>query len=232
MPTIVDGYNVILQSGLLRGRRAPDFLQRARNALIGLIASRMPNQMTTVVFDAAQAPPNREATYVDRGVHVRFAVDHDEADELIEELIRRESAPRKLTVVSSDHRIRKAAQRRGAVSVDALDWLDQLRNARISDRSSGPLPPANVATSERDTPVPLSPEQIEPWIEAFSLEPSEWDALFAEDTATTSLPENDSTKSTQVGNQPDSQLPFENPFPEGYGEDLIEGMGDDDVLDG
>ena len=65
-----------------------------------------------------------------RGITVRFAAQYEEADELIEELIRADSAPRRLVVVSSDHRIQRAARRRRAKAVDSDVWYAELVRAR------------------------------------------------------------------------------------------------------
>ena len=48
------------------------------------------------------------AEFVQHGIHVRFAVDEGEADALLEDLIRRAATPRKLILVSDDHRIQRA----------------------------------------------------------------------------------------------------------------------------
>ncbi len=69
---------------------------------------------TIVVFDAHDAPPGLPGTMDHRGLTVRFAVGYEDADSLIEELIRSDSTPRKLVVVSSDHRLQRAARRRRA----------------------------------------------------------------------------------------------------------------------
>ena len=67
---------------------------------------------TTIVFDAKQAPPGLPHQLDHGGITVIFARGYDDADELIEELIASNSTPRRLTVVSSDHRIQRAARRR------------------------------------------------------------------------------------------------------------------------
>jgi len=46
---------------------------------------------------------------------------------VLEELIEAEADPRHLTVVSSDHRIQRAARRRKAIFVDSDAWLGELR---------------------------------------------------------------------------------------------------------
>ena len=65
-----------------------------------------------MVFDAQTPRRACRARCIHRGLTVRFAVRYEEADRLIEELIRADSAPRRLVVVSSDHRLQRAARRR------------------------------------------------------------------------------------------------------------------------
>ncbi len=74
------------------------------------------------MFDAADAPPGLPRTLEHRGLTVRFAAKSGSADELIEELIRADSAPRRLMVVSSDHRLQRAARRRKATAIDSDVW--------------------------------------------------------------------------------------------------------------
>src|SRR5687768_14469814 len=108
MSIIIDGYNLMHAAGLLGRRHGPGVLEKARLTLLNVLAESLdPADVprTTVVFDAKHAPPGVEPTHVHHGLTVRFAAEHEEADELIEELIRTDSAPRRLTVVSSDHRV-------------------------------------------------------------------------------------------------------------------------------
>src|SRR5258708_7878950 len=53
----------------------------------------------SVVFDPARAPKSPPAEEYDRGLHIYYAL-REEADDLIEELIRREAMPQSLAVVS------------------------------------------------------------------------------------------------------------------------------------
>ena len=128
---IVDGYNVIYGCGLVRDpvqKLDAGELEQARRTLLQHIQNAFTTEdqkRTTVVFDS-----NKRAAREDRDqglrMEVRYAVDHDDADELIEQLIRKHSAPKQLLVVSSDHRIQKAASRRSASFVDAEPWFDQV----------------------------------------------------------------------------------------------------------
>ena len=108
----------------------PGGLERSRLALLNFLAESLePAEMprTTVVFDAREAPPGPAADAGDhRGLTVRFAARDDDADTLIEELIRADSAPRRLTVVSSDHRLQRAAHRRRARAVDSDVWYAEV----------------------------------------------------------------------------------------------------------
>ena len=81
-----------------------------------LVESLAPGQLaqTVVVFDAHDPPPGLPRVVQYYGLTVRFAVKYESANALIEELIQADFTPKKLTVVSSDHRIQRAAQRRKA----------------------------------------------------------------------------------------------------------------------
>src|SRR5262245_56372648 len=110
--------------GILRGRVGPTGLQKARLGLLGLLSSSYQDEApsVTVVFDAAGALPGGTEEQEYQGIHVRFAR-QEEADDLIEDLIRHDSAPRHLTVVSDDRRIRHAAQRRHCIVQRCDEYL-------------------------------------------------------------------------------------------------------------
>ena len=101
---------------------------------------------------------------VHRGVKVHFASGYESADELIEELIERDSAPRRLTVVSSDHRLHRAARRRKAHAIDSDRWYEQT----IAERSQR----HRVAKSKMPKPpTPLATSEVEYWLAQFGDEP-------------------------------------------------------------
>jgi predicted RNA-binding protein with PIN domain len=127
---LIDGYNLLYDEGLLlRGRTGPLVLERARLRLLDLLHQKLGPKAAdvTVVFDAKHAPPGAAAAQTYQGIRVLFAPADGEADDLIEDLIRRAAAPEKLTVVSNDHRIHQAAKRRKCAVQrcgDYLTWLD------------------------------------------------------------------------------------------------------------
>jgi predicted RNA-binding protein with PIN domain len=60
-------------------------------------------------------------------VEVVFSGVHKDSDAIIEEKIRANTAPRRLTVVSSDRRLRKAAAMRKATAVKSEDFWEEVR---------------------------------------------------------------------------------------------------------
>src|SRR5262249_28988052 len=124
MRYLIDGYNLLHATGHLAGKVGPHGLERARQTLLERLAAFAKGAGEgTVLFDARKAPRSAEREQVYQGVHVRYALDR-EADDLIEELIRGDSAPRSLTVVSDDRRLREAARRRHCPTQGCLDFYD------------------------------------------------------------------------------------------------------------
>ncbi len=113
----------------------------------------------TVVFDAAGGPAGASTEQDYHGIRVRFVVEGT-ADDWIEDLVRRESLPQQLTVVSDDHRLRTAAERRRCHSRRCLDYIEELQRGS----SLPPPPPPAEAPGKPET---LSPEEARHWLQAF-----------------------------------------------------------------
>ena len=145
MKILIDGYNLLHASGVFGAVRGPGGFEASRRALLDVLCRLLGDQrlVTTVVFDAADAPPGLPERVSHDGIDVRFARDHANADACIEDLIEAHDAPGSLTVVSADNRIIAAARRRRARAVTSHDWLTELRNAsRPRDpRDAKPAPP-------------------------------------------------------------------------------------------
>jgi predicted RNA-binding protein with PIN domain len=164
MALLIDGYNLLHATGIFGRGIGPGTLERSRRALLNFLVAAIPEQelpRTTVVFDAKDAPPGLPRRAHHRGILVCFARSHDEADDLIEELIRKDSAPRRLTVVSSDHRLHRAARRRRATAVDSDVWYDRIRRHASHPKAS------HDHDEDQKPQAPLSPEDVERWLEAF-----------------------------------------------------------------
>ncbi len=156
---LIDGYNLLFAVGLLtEGRVGPHSLEKARLHLLGRLAAVLGDQSgrATVVFDAAQAPPGAPSTLIHRGIHVHFAHEKQEADDLIEQLIYH-NASRSLTVVSNDQRLIRAAKQRDCRSMsceDFMAWLDEKQQAsREPERPEEPTEKIHGLSAGRSDPL-------------------------------------------------------------------------------
>jgi predicted RNA-binding protein with PIN domain len=163
MRVIIDGYNLLFAVGRLGPRSGKPALEGARRWLVqqlGQGATAVAD--VTVVFDGygraeaagssvgGETPPNpRVGVVFSRG---------ESADDVIEELIRAEPAPRRLTVVSDDHRLKQAARRRGCAVLGCLDYIERLGEA---PRGAAEQPP------EETKPDAPAGEEAERWRRAF-----------------------------------------------------------------
>lgn len=210
MSLIIDGYNLLHVTGIT-SRRGD--LQGSRAALLRFLAAVIePSERprTTIVFDAAEAPAGLPRTVVIDDMTVRYASDYADADELIEELIGESRVPRSLLVVSSDHRVQRAARRRRAQFVDSEVWFAEAVRRREQLRRPL-LPPTTVKPA-----APLSSHEINYWVAEFS------GSIADAEGATRAAEEEDASRN--AAHPPDeNDLPedLRNPFPPGYADDML-----------
>jgi uncharacterized protein len=172
MRLLIDGYNLMFESfsvdGPADGKNA---LRVARGRLLYLVAGLIEEPLrdqTMIVFDAKKAPPGLPDKYEYYGIQIVFARDWDSADELIQKEIRQHSAPKSLTVVSSDHAIHRKAKARGAKVIDSDEWLDRAmqNRARIA-REGGNHLKANADLESESKNRELSDEEKNTWLKEF-----------------------------------------------------------------
>lgn len=165
MPLLIDGYNLLHVTGLF-GRGARVSLEASRTALLNFLAAALEpreRSQATIVFDASDAPPGLPDRYSHHGVAVRFAREYDSADELLEEIIAAHHSPKRLTVVSSDHRVQRAATKRRATAIDSHRWYADAAerlNARKKRTARDELP-------EVKPDVALTQGEVEYWVKLF-----------------------------------------------------------------
>jgi uncharacterized protein len=159
MRYLIDGYNLLHAMGLLCGKVGPHGLEKARLALLDRLAADHGDGVAnvTVVFDASRAPPGVAAEEEYNGIHIRFALG-GEADDVIEELIRQDTTPQQLTVVSDDHRLQQAGSRRRCSVSGCLDYLDE------RERRHRRKPPTEAPAK----PEHLSNEETQHWLHEFA----------------------------------------------------------------
>ena len=163
---LVDTYNVLHHPLALR--ELPHDSGPAELAAL-IAAGRHRRSRALLVCDGM---PRRLGPVAHRDAELRFHVEGSEllyagqgrdADSLIERLIEADSAPRRLTVVSSDRRIQRAGRRRKCRVMPSDDFLGVLLRDADSAKQRWRRPPFS-------TEVPLSPTAIRYWKDLFKID--------------------------------------------------------------
>ena len=144
---IIDGYNFLHAAGMIPRSIGPATLGRSRQHLLRFLESRLSFQErsnTTIVFDVHQLKDEIAPDDSFAQMTIINAVAYPDADTCIEELITKHSVPKQLIVVSSDHRLHRAAQKRKATAIDSEDFFEYLNN-----RESNPQKTDNDDDKER-----------------------------------------------------------------------------------
>jgi hypothetical protein len=113
-----------------------------------------------IVFDGA---PPRDAVreqMAHSGVEVSFSGAGVSADEVLVEIIRTDSAPRRLTVVSSDRQVQRPARRRRC-RIEESDAF--ARSVAVELRRPAPAEP-------NEKPVEPTADELKLWLEAFGVD--------------------------------------------------------------
>ena len=155
---IIDGYNLMHAAGIGKTSSGPGDLERRRRRLVQQVAARLDHKAAAdamMIFDSAQDlndQPSPEELSVP--LRVRFSQAGRDADSEIEWLLESHSSPRQVLVISSDHRLHKAARRRKAKCMDSEEFWKLLES---DDRSRGvrrkktlPGQPMDVGGSRQD----------------------------------------------------------------------------------
>ncbi len=154
---LIDGYNLLhsIQKTSEDFESVTDVqLCHALGRYLGRIA-----ETGEIVFDGT-GPPEKNAFDNINKLEVIFAGRTSDADTVIEDKIKTSTAPKKLTVVSSDRRVRKAARARKAVSVKSdVFW------GRLCKQLARKNPPKEPAEKRHG----LTESETEKWLELFDL---------------------------------------------------------------
>jgi len=171
MRLLIDGYNLMFEStSIERGLDGKNALRAARGRLLHLLVDLIEESMrdkTMIVFDAKKAPLGLPDKYLHHGIQIVFARDWNSADELIQTEIRRHSAPKTLTVVSSDHAIHRKALARGAKVIDSDEWLDRELENRARIARDGPNSQSLADIESESKNRELSEEEKKKWLKEF-----------------------------------------------------------------
>lgn len=164
MPLLVDGYNVTHAS------LPPRFAGMDEAWLCRLLGtSPWARGGITVVCDGRPKPGGATVSPVNE-VTLVYSGQGRSADDVIREMIQAETAPRRLTVVSNDREIQKAARRRRCrvlASDRLISTLASQARKRSSAATSEELPGKKVS--------PLTDSETRHWLNQFGVEPDEDD---------------------------------------------------------
>ncbi|MHC4122579.1 MAG: NYN domain-containing protein [Planctomycetota bacterium] len=159
MPFIIDGHNLlwaIHKTNPDQGFISEIQLCRIINSYLGKI-----DDKAVLVFDGT-GPKDKSGFDNISNLEVIFSGVKAEADDVIKDKIKVNTAPKRLAVVSNDRVIRDTARRRKAVSVKSeAFWLNVERT--LKERKNKPKEPPQKRAG-------LSEGETEQWLEFFGIE--------------------------------------------------------------
>jgi predicted RNA-binding protein with PIN domain len=157
MPLVIDGYNLL--------RAVQDHFERsdideAQLCMLLREYLRLSRQQAAIIFDGI-GPRNKERLQGVGELQIIFSGQGVEADAVIERMILENTAPKRLTVVSTDRRIATAAKHRKCQTARVLDFWQQLCNTMEK-------PQAIREPGEKRSGI--SSVETELWLREFGLE--------------------------------------------------------------
>ena len=155
---IIDGHNL-----LWAVQKASEQAESISDIQLCWIVGRYLNQTGEsgeIIFDGT-GPKDKSGFDSITNLQVLFVGQASDADTVIEEKIKACTAPRGLTVVSSDRRLRKAAQVRRAAAVKSEVFWNDI--AKQLSRKKAPKEPAEKR-------IGLTESETQQWLEIFGIE--------------------------------------------------------------
>ncbi len=157
MPVIIDGHNLLWSI-----KNTEDFTSitdagmcRILDSYFGLVGDK-----AEIIFDGI-GPPNKTEFDNIKNLEVTFSGRRTDCDTVIEQRILDSTAPKRLTIVSSDRRLRDAASARKAADVKSEDFWNEVKK-RLSRPRKSKEPAAKRSG--------LTESETELWLRAFGLE--------------------------------------------------------------
>jgi predicted RNA-binding protein with PIN domain len=139
MHIIVDGYNLIRQSDVLRQSERIS-LEEGRRALVRSLADyrKLRGHRITVVFDGWEGGSPTEERDCAGGVEIIYSRLGEKADEVIKRLVA--AGSEEILVVTSDREIVTFAARRGKTSIASLAFAERIERIAAGSSSEADSP--------------------------------------------------------------------------------------------
>jgi predicted RNA-binding protein with PIN domain len=160
MPVLIDGNN--LQPAAWSGEPQRPVGRMMMCRFLGEWARRFGHRVR-VVFDGVEPHTAVAEQIADPDIQVRYSGPDETADDVLMRLIRDDSAPRRLLVVSSDRQIARAARRRRAESIRSDGFWGRVQR----DLSRPRTQPAEPPEKRRGA----SCEQTQQWLAELGFDP-------------------------------------------------------------
>jgi predicted RNA-binding protein with PIN domain len=159
LPYLVDGYNVYHAAR----KMAEQWSHITTLTLCQWIARDMQSlkDRAIVVFDGKKLRGQPTEVKPAGFVEILHSGPKQDADTALEDLIQQNTAPRRLTVVSSDNRLRKAARRRRCKLLKAPQYLEELIRRQQT--------PPRRETEPIQKRLGLAEGELPEWLERFGL---------------------------------------------------------------
>jgi predicted RNA-binding protein with PIN domain len=155
---IIDGHNLL--HAILKIEEDPKAVSDIELCRVVSSYLNQTNQVGEIVFDG-RGPRDKDVFERVDGIEVTFSGIRNDTDTIIEEKIKTNTAPKRLIIVSSDRRLRKAARSRKAIAVKSEDfWI------KVQKQLSRKRPQKEPAAKRRG----LSDSETKQWMKIFGIE--------------------------------------------------------------
>jgi len=158
MPLIIDGYNLL--HSIHKTNEDSDAISDIQLCRIVDIFLTQTGQKGEIIFDGT-GPPDKSKFDNTTKLEVLFAGRGGDADTVIENKIKASTDAKRLTVVSSDRRVLRAARAKRAAAIKSNVFWDNLQR-QLSRKKTAREPPAKRRG--------LSESETEQWLKFFGLE--------------------------------------------------------------
>jgi len=158
MPIIIDGYN-LLWAITKPGEESEPITDVGLCRILGAYLKAV-KEKGRIVFDGV-GPPDKSGFDNIRNLEVVFTGRATDADTVIEGKIRASTAPKRLMIVSSDQRLRKAGRTRKAVLIKSeMFWAEVLKQLRQKSKTEEPV----------EKRMGLTEGETKQWLDYFGLD--------------------------------------------------------------